>query len=250
MEVNLRPEYSHLMEEEEDEEVCLATVSSPSFLQVCCSCNRGKSLSQTVVTIRGRECCTLLDTGAQICLLSDRVVQELQKQEKVIIYELEGTFIWGLGPEKTQIQGLVKLPICIAGVELRDVSFAVVGSQDIPYCVVMGVNIIKRLDLKMDFSQRTCLIGMGQNPPSLNFLHPSCGATASVQVCLVQSDLATSEGQEEEVPAAAVSSLLGLDLGQLPSAQQKNYTTKLLYNKIVQQSPPHLWKPKCLQIFK
>ena len=159
------------IEEESQDEICLVAVeSSEATLQVACSCTRGRSVAQIALHIQGENCCALLDTGAQICLLSEEIVSKLQAQGRISAYEPTAMAIQDLESKGTRVLGVVTLSVWVAGTQLDDIPFAVVATQDIPYCVVLGLNIIKLLNLKIDFSRNTCTVNTEVAGPNVGFI--------------------------------------------------------------------------------
>ena len=239
-----------IVEVESDDEVCLDIEPRLFAAQARCHCGRF-GFSQTIVTIQERSCCALMDTGAQVSLIKLEVLQELQLEDH--IDTSDASYIKGLGGARTRIRGIIRLPFAIGGQYIPDpMPFAVVEAP-LPYCLVLGANIIERLDMHLDFSRgsfRYALTPADRFSCSF-FVEPDTFASQSGDTpCLVQDDLEVADNTDsinvDSLPA------LGLLLPpeQIQQAQWSNYTIKMLHKKIKDNIPLTDWKPRCLKPFK
>ena len=98
------------------------------------------------------EYCCLLDTGAQVSLVSERVIRELnQSNEKIEIKGSNNTLV-GIGEDRQKVNGHVHLQLNVKGYQSEYIPFAIVSESAIPCCFLLGANFIKANGIELDFS--------------------------------------------------------------------------------------------------
>ena len=198
------------------------------------------SSSSTVMTIEDFKCCALIDTGAQVSLLSSAVWNNLSDDYKQPCHYSDiHTSIRGIGSELINTEGYAYLKFYLGDALLDcSVPFAIVDSKDMPFCAIIGANVINSCKISIDYALRAFKLSseLGNVSHSMTRVSPNNLSN----ICLANEII-----QDESVPGC-----LQLSLDQLYSIQQGNHAIKLLANKVYNEIDPKTWKPKCLLKFK
>ena len=99
--------------------------------------------------------CALIDTGAEISIISEKVWLEIKKRNKHLELEkCEKELLRGIGGELTEVVGIVKLKLEILEMPLNnEIPFAVVENNKLPFCGILGANFLKANNVIIDFQK-------------------------------------------------------------------------------------------------
>jgi predicted aspartyl protease len=142
------------------EEVLVNMVGDPDFGRLACSSHHTINLlSRATVTIGDNRLCALFDTGAKISLISAPAytqLSELVRQKSD--YSTPGQSIKTIG---SLVQSLGRATLNLqfeSGQEVTS-TLLVVSDDSMPFCLIIGHDILKRLDLSIDYSSRSFCFG-------------------------------------------------------------------------------------------
>ena len=154
-----------------------------------CGCAGFPGIARTIVSIGGKQYCALLDTGAQISLMNHDVWREasslsLGKDQ----YDPATATIRTFGSGSITTLGSVHLEYSVAGFNCSSGKFALVESKDMPVCVILGSNMIQKMNLVMDFSSlRFSFNTSDGSRVGASFPSPTC-LVANAEFCLLQEE--------------------------------------------------------------
>ena len=116
-----------------------------------------ESLASILVYCNGKIGCGLLDSGAEISLISEDMVNSLSHIEVDPVDNTEFSLI-GIGAGKTPVLGTMTLPVAVQGMkQLVNHTFVVVKIGIIKYCFYFGSNFIKQTNIILDFSENVVM---------------------------------------------------------------------------------------------
>ena len=99
--------------------------------------------------------CMLMDTGAQVSVISEDVWKKINKGKYILDKKTEGKNLLGIGNHKEQIIGIVELKITMMDVEFDEaLPSAVVRTESMPYCCILGSNFISANKMVVDFNDQ------------------------------------------------------------------------------------------------
>ena len=142
-----------VMSEDEEEEESIpefcANIGAP--VNVCPHGNFGQPLVVANVTnVLG---CALLDTGAELCLITEEFLQKIEEANPGGTQVQVGTAIdmVGLTGKSMKLHRFVGLPFSIADSDqVFQHEFYLVDSQIIPYCMVLGADFLERNEITIE----------------------------------------------------------------------------------------------------
>ena len=180
--------------------------------------------------------CVLLDTGAQISLLSASIWNSFSTEykESCQFSNLETT-IKGIGSNFIDTKGIAHIRFRFNNDSPTfDAPFAIVEGCDLPFCAIIGANVISNLNLQINYASRL----FTTSTPDGTYGYPlSTEANNGLVVCLA-NEVITQPG------------CLQLSLPKLYDIQQSDHAIKLLISKVKNMIEPKQWKNKCLFRFK
>ena len=202
--------------------------------------------------------CGLLDTGAQVSLVNDSVVDKLREEGcKLEIHNINGELI-SITQTRHKVKGYVNLSVLIKGVECVEWPFVIIEDENMPICFLLGADFIEGNDIELDLGYNKIIFkgkGEGEKFVVNSAFTEDESYRFSLQVCFgisldeTKSDDQSStedEGEEEEclVPKYMVSN------DELVHMQKHDYTINQLRRKINQRIPTSKWHLKSLKQFK
>ena len=115
-----------------------------------------KPMTSSIVECNKAKYCCVFDTGAQISLVRDSVINMwLAEGLKLDIKESKDIVI-ALGNHETKINGVINLKPKIFGISTsKEVPFAIVNDSTIPCCFLLGINIVKENNIQINFVVNT-----------------------------------------------------------------------------------------------
>ena len=226
---------------------CLPLIEIPD-----CTCRNRQATSRAVVGIGNKKCCALIDTGAQISLISERAYYSLSGKERLESNFVPQTIkISGLGDQIAQAVGIVNINLTLLHTVLdKPVPFALIKDEAMPFCIILGVNFIVQLQLALNYESNSYSFITDGRRQVGTLLTAGPDAEAGEALCLVQDDV-TSEGGECGENSLLNSQNRGiLTHIEVCVTQKRNHTTRLLFNKVRNRIPASAWTARCLQRFK
>ena len=143
---------------EENQVMAVAQINDEPVLKPDC----GHRLTQhTFITVGccGNRFCGLLDSGAEISLVSQEVITKLQSEGNRINLERSEVNVRAIGERIIKYDTFVKLVIDLAAdLNVPHQTFLVVPADSLPYCFLLGTNLQARLDMEIDFGQKMSTI--------------------------------------------------------------------------------------------
>ena len=119
-----------------------------------CKCIHKKEESEctSVVSVGNSKFCALLDTGAQVSLITENVFKQLKQENPELPFdELDETLV-GVGNQKNKVIGITELKLKILNSEVEStVPFAIVKTECLPWCALLGLNFLKINKVILDF---------------------------------------------------------------------------------------------------
>jgi len=107
----------------------------------------------------GKQFCAVLDTGAEISLITESVLDMLGTEESVRVCEDRFCDIVGLNGRSIPITKTVCLRLSIGSFTMKtDHKFAVVKSNVLPCCLLVGIDFMLKNGFTLNFNLRTCII--------------------------------------------------------------------------------------------
>lgn len=120
-------------------------------------CNHVKHPSRCHVWVDGVVFCALIDSGAQVSVVSESVVSQLNLTDSVETYD-ENELI-GITGETDMNLGVVELLVKFcSGFELPEFPYAIVPEQSIDICLIVGRNVLVEANIVIDFPHRSLLV--------------------------------------------------------------------------------------------
>ena len=122
----------------------------------CNSCHHQLSSDFTcTIEVENQKFCVLFDTGAQVSVMSAKMLDALRTENPELNYE-DGTeySIKGITDAMSAVIGIVQLYPKMLGIDFNvTVPIAVVEDECMPCCIIFGMNFIKRNNIVLDFDK-------------------------------------------------------------------------------------------------
>ena len=225
--------------------------------------------------------CALADTGAQVSLITEDVWNKIKNSGQTYDFEEGEEVLTGIGDQKVFTIGRVHLRLKILNVEMdRSTPFAIVKTENKPWCSILGANFIVQNRIIMDFNKKLLHC---KNSNDEEFLFPmqitksnndsssSCFGMVHVQDTLSvpisgnidldesDSDVSDSDVQDSEVSDSKVHDSDGKIHNRrvqykfddnMMQIQQNDHAIRCLKTKISNNISKKKWKEKFLGQFK
>ena len=222
------------------------------------------AMYHTSVSVKGLttdKFCCLLDTGAQVSIVSETVIDKIRENGlQIEIYDNSCKLI-GVAKDKQGIVGYVNLEVVIKDVGCIMWPFAVVKNQDMPICFLMGANFIEANDIELDlgndrmmFKGRKVIEQFVINSAFLGDVNHKFGVEMCCRLSVNETRSEDEYNSQEEadydsdevnvVPKYMVSD------GELVNMQKRNHAISKLRHKINNKVPSGKWNLKALDQFK
>ena len=122
-----------------------------------CICQHRNGPFTTMATLRGNQLCVVVDSGAEISLLSREVWLKLQKLDPSLKLDMEDSYlpVQGFGGSSNKILGVTNLNFKLDDGTFHSVSIplAVLGDADPSCCLLLGQNFIAKYGIVIDFQR-------------------------------------------------------------------------------------------------
>jgi hypothetical protein len=137
------------MQEEKLKVMTLVTISNKK--KVC-----HHNLTSTVsccVSVGEETFCAIIDTGAQVSLVSEDTFKLLKRKDKSLILHEAGEVLTGIDRAETPILGIIEMRLALLGTPVKStIPFAVVRTRDMPCCCILGANFLSLNEFTVDFA--------------------------------------------------------------------------------------------------
>jgi len=195
--------------------------------------------------------CALLDTGAQVSLMTMDVFEELKANNKDLVMKpSENKTIKGIGGIKEQVLGCVEIGFSIKGHRMKSVPFGIVNTKSLPMCLLIGANFLDINDLELDFEKGMIVMNTMTSKEKYlvnNFFEDDDEYEDFDTIGFLGSILANQTTDDEEmelIPKYVIPT------SELCAMQSGNYAIKTLRSKISKNIKPKFWNCKALDQFK
>jgi transposase InsO family protein len=107
-----------------------------------------------IINVGNIKFCALVDTGAQVSLISDRICRLLREEDSsLVVHDIVDRSVSGINNSKTSVLGILNLKPRMLEFEVREIiPFAVVNEADMPCCCILGANFLARNEIVVDFA--------------------------------------------------------------------------------------------------
>ena len=211
-------------------------INLEAFSQALVQCQHGLS-EKMLVHCRGKLYCGLLDSGAKISLLDEKVFKLLNWDSEVPMSEANGLKVKGIGSGQVPLIGMCTLSVCLVGMRTPVCQvFGIVKEDILPVCFLMGVNYLESAQIVLDFEKGGYSAKGGTHfvtLPQSNQKKEVTGFTVE----LVHSHKDIAEHQ-----------LLAKD--NLVALQANDQQLSRLMEVVLEKADPKLWKSELLHRFK
>ena len=109
------------------------------------------------VAVDGLESCALLDTGAEISLISQDCLDKLQAKSKIRVVNERVCDVVGFSQVKYPVTSIAEVKFSIGTYQMSSPhKFAVVSSLALPYCFLLGLDFMSENSICVNFSSLSC----------------------------------------------------------------------------------------------
>ena len=153
--VGTAPHDEEIEELDDSEVVDVGLTLSADWSPPACALHPVRPISSIMLKCLDRSCCALLDTGAQVSCMSATLATDLElpiAQEPTYI-------IKGVGNSKSPVSGSVIADVEIAPGSHVTQRFAVVETDSMPFCLILGIDCMTEAGLELDFGRRVLKVG-------------------------------------------------------------------------------------------
>ena len=203
--------------------------------------------------------CTLVDTGAQVSLITEEVWKKLKLDDPSLVLETtsESCFekLVGVGNQRVNILGIINLKLRMLEISMDEtMPFAVIQTEFMPNCCILGANFLSRNHIIMDFDESLLYyensegdelyypIGKKSNYNQKDFLG-SIETEKNNNLGLMENDF---ESDDDEVNFK-VKYIISEDLVNI---QKNDYAINDLKDKVENDVNTKLWKEGYLKQYK
>ena len=241
---SLQPADALSGDDQEDDPVGINTLfSGISQEELSCQCIAITGVPEVAITLEGLTFCALVDTGAQVSLVSEYVWDQLsEKGKREAGYMAASLPIRNFGESGVVVRAIVCLDVVIGGAQICKVPFGLVAAGSVPFCFILGLSFIQAQSLTVNFGN-----GLGTlncDSERVSFTHtglPHRSASYVYALCLSQNI--------EEYPDVRDLPRPGMLSYQQIRDLQGEFTMKCLSSKILGCVPPETWSLRCLRCF-
>lgn len=248
-------------DEDNDSEIEMSDMIGKLYKCHLTCCHKPAAVSGSVVEYQGNKFCCLIDTGAQVSLMSEFVWNSLKNDNiKLEMWQCTNS-LKGVGKSETDVIGCVNLKLKLLDKEMNEeIPFAVVRESAMPCCFLLGANFLAKNNITIDFGKHlVCMEHQGgswkypmNENTSDSVAHRLNVANFLGTVIMNENITDTDDDEEKEynqddvelVPKFIIST------SDLKIMQNKNYALRQLKHKIFNQIPINQWKLNILNQFK
>ena len=211
-----------------------------------------------VIELFSYKFCALLDTGAQISLISSKVFHLIKgRNPNLQLIDVTNQTIGGINNSETSIIGVINLKPTIFDLPLtQETPFAVVKAVDLPCCCILGANFLSQCDVIVDFCDNVLKVNGKDSVVKIftlisksdicNSMYHRYNVSRFVGELFLNDVVSDSVSDDDEY-RANVRYLISNE--ELQNYQNSDQILSTLKDNIVQKIPAKDW-PENLQPFK
>ena len=205
-----------------------------------------------IVRIGEVKFCALIDTGAQVSLLSETVWKEIKDSDNTLeMVNGDSIRLNSVGNWKTPILGVVHLIPSILNIDFKGkLPFAIVDEASMPCCCLLGANFLVQNNITVDFEKSllnieeegdviTCPLETGREE-----------ITCRININSFLGAVFVSSGEESDYNLKRVKIKFAVSEEDLIVLQNKDYAIRSLKKNIKSKIPTSQWKKRCINQFK
>ena len=223
--------------------------------QFCSHCKGGIMANiGCFVGICGEKFCCLVDTGAQISLIRQSTYNIIAERAPGIRMEQCSLNINAIDRTKVSVLGVVKLPLSISGVSLKNsLSCAVLNDEQLPTCLLLGADFLVESDLVIDFHAKVIRSVCGKHRIALassgggNRFFYNIRALMCSTVGLSSDDSSESDSESDETTLKVKYTLPKEGISEF---QRNNHALSCLKYVIQRSVNPKYWNEHSLKQYK
>jgi len=231
-------------------------------------CNHGVFEGTTCFLVFGDvKICALIDTGSQICLIKDSVIEQL-KQRGIEIEcrdSSENTdTVVAIDGSKTEVTKSAELHSSILGIKMKSVAFAVVEENVMPCCCLIGANFLVENELVVDYFNKCLLFSNGHSNYSYplkctrNKKETLCVYLVGMSAILRDNCISDSDSADDTVELSSDDELVSentkvkftLGSENMGVIQMKDFAIRKLNTLLEQGTKVKKWNRPCLNQYK
>ena len=155
---NINIIYLNNINDEENKETDEINILVENHKNLCkCKHRNEEGAPKYVVSIGDITFCSLIDTGAQVSIITEDIWDQIKSQNIEMDFDFKEVNheLTGIGNQKVPAIGIVKLKLDMLGMQTNEVvPFAVIKNNDKPWCSILGANFLKLNKMIVDFEQQ------------------------------------------------------------------------------------------------
>ena len=138
-------------------------LGSEQVLMVCmgpkCQ-HKAKGLPQVAVSCGGVDVCAVIDSGAEISLISEAALDKLMAENQVEVCEETLCELTGFAGKKFTVTKVAEFCPVLGRDGVRECHrFGVVPTTIFPFCILLGIDYLRQINAKLNFHQHKLLAG-------------------------------------------------------------------------------------------
>ena len=221
--------------------------------------------SSCVLEMCNVKMCALIDTGSQICLITDKVYRLLNDNDSTLtLRSAYHETVAGINNTETRILGVVDLKPSLFDIPVQhSIPFAVVRHADMPCCCILGANFLSVSQITVDFHKSILRFGDHEAKQFLfsvkveplnhgrrchDYNVARFIGEITVSESAGESNNNTDEVQEDDICQAKIRFVLSE--ADIIGYQDSDPVVSLLKSKIVNRIHPRNWNDDVLSCFK
>ena len=188
----------------------------------------------TLATCNGHTLCTLIDSGAQVSLISQSMWKRVTNGEANL--NATTSTLRGITGQKTNFLGTADLRITFGnGEELESFPFAIVRDEMLPCCLLVGLNFLKHFMAKVKLKTGKLIIQESES---------------GLEVLIAMRSLRLMNAEDGEERDREVKVKFQIDEESLAKMQDSNHGVSQLKRVVRRSIPPSQWKIPALNQFR
>ena len=196
-------------------------------------------------SIEGYNFCSLIDTGAEVSLISEELWVKIKSENRELILKDEGGNLVGVGNQKVNVLGVVELNLKMLDVSFdKAVPFAVIQTDLMLHCCILRANFIVKNDMIIDFDQQLLYY---QNSQGEELFYPIDSKKGGNIAYFFGSIVTNSKIDSSAEVIPEVKYVLNNDVKDI---QNNDFAVRSLIDLIERNVEPKYWKNHSLDQYK
>ena len=232
--------------DEDESETETVEALAALFSGVVVSCNHYPTVqSQVRLEIESNNYCAIMDTGAELSLMSSSTLEEIPKTAVLVVEENLCNVI-GLTGVKTPVLKTATVSFNLGKLHVRNFKFAIVPEEILQHCFLIGLDFMARYDVSLNLCKETCKSKetflcrlRTTDPGSLRVCAVEIACSHQLRIEAVGGNLLFA--LEGEASALTALSLL-CDAEVVEIIQNRDRKLKMLKKYLISDSPTKEWQ--------